>query len=220
MSRKPKVEMCVGNTFNALTAIRFSRIRESRILWLFSCECGRTKELEASRVANGITKSCGCRTGKLPKPPTDVTGQKWGQLTALSFSHRSSSKNALQYWTFKCDCGGKTTEPLYKVRNGYVGSCGCVGKRGLRERARDLKRAYDLSNNQLDDFLIRLEGSCEICGSKCAQSKRLSVDHCHRTKTIRGAICQNCNRLLGLAKDSSFLLRSAATYLERYEHAS
>lgn len=217
MSRPPKTEVIANDVFNALTAVRMSRVRDGRVLWIFKCECGRTKEIVASRVANGIIKSCGCRTGKLLRPPSNVTGQKWGALKAVSFSHRTTNKNALQYWLFKCDCGRETTEPLYKVRNGYIGSCGCVGKRGLRERSRDLKRSYNLSNAQLADFLIRLEKTCEICGSKCSQSSRLSVDHCHRTKKARGALCQNCNRLLGLAKDSIIVLKAAASYLERYE---
>lgn len=52
--------------------------------------------------------------------------------------------------------------------------------------------------------------ACMICGS----NERLRVDHCHSTGKIRGRLCDNCNKGVGLFKDSPFFLKRAADYLE------
>lgn len=44
---------------------------------------------------------------------------------------------------------------------------------------------------------------------------KLVVDHCHDTGKIRGLLCHNCNRALGLLKDSVHTLESAIDYLEK-----
>jgi hypothetical protein len=54
---------------------------------------------------------------------------------------------------------------------------------------------------------------CAIC-KKGELTKDLAVDHCHKTKRVRGLLCENCNRAIGLFKDSPELCRSASDYLE------
>lgn len=45
--------------------------------------------------------------------------------------------------------------------------------------------------------------------------KKLYIDHCHTTGTVRGLICQQCNTLLGMAKDSIPTLENAIVYLRK-----
>lgn len=59
---------------------------------------------------------------------------------------------------------------------------------------------------------------CAICKEPQSvllkgELKRLAVDHCHKTKKIRGLLCDNCNKGLGLFKDKPELLNSASEYL-------
>ena len=51
--------------------------------------------------------------------------------------------------------------------------------------------------------------SCTICGSE----EKMVVDHDHKTNTIRGMLCNHCNRGLGHFKDDPDLLEFARIYL-------
>ncbi len=60
---------------------------------------------------------------------------------------------------------------------------------------------------------------CKICNGvgfkmKPENSIMLVVDHCHTTGKVRGLLCHNCNRALGLLKDSAANLNSAINYLQ------
>lgn len=62
-------------------------------------------------------------------------------------------------------------------------------------------------------------GECDICGCPASQSdrynRRLHIDHDHASGALRGFLCGNCNRGLGMFKDSPALLAAAVAYLGR-----
>ena len=78
-------------------------------------------------------------------------------------------------------------------------------------RARMLYVEYGLTIEQHDKMLEEHAGRCAICKHK----RKLHIDHDHETGKVRGLLCHYCNLILGLAKDSSAQLRSAARYLDR-----
>ena len=56
---------------------------------------------------------------------------------------------------------------------------------------------------------------CAICQRATGTTKRLSVDHCHRTGKVRGLLCGVCNaKVLGHLRDSTDALRRAIYYLD------
>lgn len=79
-----------------------------------------------------------------------------------------------------------------------------------------LKRKYGLTIEQYEFLVEKQNGVCAIC-KKEDTIGRLSVDHCHKTGKIRGLLCRNCNSMLGLAKESSILLRAGIDYLKSFD---
>src|SRR5713226_6164342 len=56
-----------------------------------------------------------------------------------------------------------------------------------------LKTHYGIDANDYEELLKRQNGLCAICGRPRGKY-RLSVDHCHECKKIRGLLCHICNR--------------------------
>lgn len=78
-----------------------------------------------------------------------------------------------------------------------------------------LRSLYGITHIHYNEMLAKQNGCCEICGIHHTQLiKRLAVDHCHTTSKIRGLLCQQCNLLLGYAKDSQDILANAISYLK------
>lgn len=69
------------------------------------------------------------------------------------------------------------------------------------------KSRYGLT---LDEVNALLAKGCEICGSFI----KLHIDHNHKTKQVRGCLCDRCNRGLGYLGDNINLLLKAAEYLK------
>lgn len=78
-----------------------------------------------------------------------------------------------------------------------------------------LKSAFGIDLNDYVELLKKQDGACAICGKTPNENgKRLAVDHCHSTGTVRGLLCSTCNQGIGLFKDNPSLLKSAISYIE------
>ncbi len=86
-------------------------------------------------------------------------------------------------------------------------------KRQTFTRRCNLRRFYGISIDTYESMLERQRGVCAICGQPPGE-RRLAVDHKHDTGTVRGLLCEKCNRGLGLFRDDQALLRAAADYLD------
>ena len=83
-----------------------------------------------------------------------------------------------------------------------------------------LKYKYGITAEYYAAMLKAQNGICAIpgCGNDGSEDKRrrrLFVDHSHKTGVVRGLLCCNCNRVLGMLKESPVLLRGLLAYLER-----
>ena len=85
-------------------------------------------------------------------------------------------------------------------------------------RRAHLKHLYGITPEQYGVMFEQQKGCCAICHQpeRSKQSKLLAVDHSHTDKRLRGLLCGNCNRALGLMQDSPARLQSAIEYLQRY----
>lgn len=60
--------------------------------------------------------------------PTDITGQRFGRLVAVSPVHSAFGK---LHWLCQCDCGKTSTPSGKRLRNGQAASCGCGQREAL-----------------------------------------------------------------------------------------
>jgi hypothetical protein len=80
-----------------------------------------------------------------------------------------------------------------------------------------IRNHYELTADGYNEMFASQEGKCLICKRHQEEfSKRLFVDHDHRTKKVRGLLCQNCNSGLGMFADDIERLKNAVNYLEKY----
>ena len=75
-----------------------------------------------------------------------------------------------------------------------------------------IKRVYGITLAEFEILLKKQNGGCALCGRK-QQKYRLAVDHDHKTRKVRGILCNHCNRGLGIFKDNVWLLHNAIKYL-------
>ena len=82
-----------------------------------------------------------------------------------------------------------------------------------------LSRSYGMTHELYEKIEEGQKSKCKICGGEgfimpVGGKKKLVVDHDHATGKVRGLLCHNCNRGLGLFQDNEALLRKAADYLD------
>jgi Recombination endonuclease VII len=76
-----------------------------------------------------------------------------------------------------------------------------------------MKKKFGLSLEEADKLLAT--NCCGICGTTNPGKREWQIDHNHRTKTVRGILCAECNLGIGKFKDDPVLLRSAALWCIR-----
>jgi len=78
---------------------------------------------------------------------------------------------------------------------------------------RYIKNKYGIDIKIYNEMARDQKGLCAICGKKNSRGYRLVVDHNHKSKKIRGLLCQSCNLMIGSAHESPFILQQASTYI-------
>ncbi len=86
-----------------------------------------------------------------------------------------------------------------------------------------MKAKYGIDLDHYEDVLASQGGSCAICPRTLTAGRRLAIDHDHGCcpgeascgNCIRGLLCPNCNRALGLFQDDSAIMMRAAQYVLR-----
>jgi len=77
-------------------------------------------------------KYCSLACCHKDKKSEDISGKKFGKLTAMKFV--KSDKNNTIYWLFRCDCGNEKICKKGSVKAGYITSCGCFHSERVIER--------------------------------------------------------------------------------------
>ena len=84
----------------------------------------------------------------------------------------------------------------------------------------NIKKRYGISSVEYQQMLKVQNYSCAICktknpGNSNGVHTKFSVDHDHNTGAVRGLLCNNCNRGIGLLQDSPNILLQAHVYLSK-----
>lgn len=96
-------------------------------------------------------------------------------------------------------------------RRDYCSEVCLATAKGMRQ-ARYL---YGIEPEAYRELMRRQDGVCAICRrpERTARTRLLCVDHCHETGQVRGLLCSQCNRAVGLLGDDPIRIRAAAAYV-------
>ncbi len=116
--------------------------------WICRCDCGNMVSISSNQIRrNNSTLSCGCLQAKkqgisrdeyVQKMKSrentgllkDLSGQKFGKLTALYRDTETEHKRHKTHWVCQCECGNTTIVAQSNLTNGHTCSCGCIDSTG------------------------------------------------------------------------------------------
>jgi Recombination endonuclease VII len=82
-------------------------------------------------------------------------------------------------------------------------------------RFAQIKHLYGITRDQYEDLLTKQDHKCAICkADECTTGRQFAVDHDHKTGTVRGLLCADCNLTLGKFNDEIERFKAAIAYLE------
>lgn len=79
------------------------------------------------------------------------------------------------------------------------------------DRRKRLRYKYGISEDDLKKLEISQKGKCAICGQT---TKRLCIDHSHKSGKARGMLCQTCNTFLGWYENKAGIIIEFQRYLD------
>ena len=165
-----KIQTC-GECTNDLTNRKFGRLtvlnkgkkdKAQHQFWFCKCDCGNIVEINSDNLRRGFTQSCGCLHSELNHQNRfqDITGQKFGKLTAISYEIIDSKS----YWNCLCDCGNKVRVAGSNLKNGHTSSCGCINYSIGEQNIKNLLQSNNINficqfkfqdlNNRFYDFYL------------------------------------------------------------------
>lgn len=81
-----------------------------------------------------------------------------------------------------------------------------------------IKMRYGITKEEYENMLLKQKGGCAICEKTKSghnNTDKMVVDHCHKTKKVRGLLCNRCNTLLGLIDDNPMFMKNVFDYLSK-----
>ncbi|MBQ4060553.1 MAG: hypothetical protein IJD46_00865 [Bacilli bacterium] len=139
-----------GKRFGKLLVLGEPQNGTRGTIWKCLCDCGTICYKVSADLIHGNVKSCGCYKADLHSTMNDLTGQTFGELTAL-FSD-TVAKDGQRIWHCRCSCGKEIDVRAGALRSGKTKSCGCKTSKGnltirlfLEKRKISFKQEYTFS---------------------------------------------------------------------------
>lgn len=176
-------------------------------MWLCKCSCGQLCEKTSNALTQGSVTSCGHDGRKKGARPKDISGRKFGELTAVEPTEKR--KNGSIIWKCRCSCGEMCEVSEYFLVSGTTTSCGhkkrvdLTGKRYGRLVA--IKPQKWRSKNQKNSVAWLCKCDCgsvvTVPSPSLIYSFKLSCG-CISTRLGRGfAKCPGCGELFEIPTD-------------------
>lgn len=177
-----------GQRFGRLIALKKGKKdKASHQYWICRCDCGNIVEINSDNLRRGLTQSCGCLHAETMHELKfqDITGQKFGKLTALEYI----VKNQKAYWKCLCECGNICIVSKNNLKSGHTQSCGCInysiGEQNivniLKENNIEFIKEYvfsDFSKRRYDFYLPKFNRLVEFDGAQHTEYK----NHWYKTE--------------------------------------
>ncbi len=114
-----------------------------------------------------------------------------------------------------CHRCGKNKGPAYRDKK-YCYRCTYAVKSDAATKAHRARiaKVYGIAPDDYDRLYFAQDGRCAICRRATGKTRRLSVDHDHKTGRVRGLLCRPCNDVLGHARDEPEFFTRAYQYLD------
>lgn len=183
-----RIKDIMGHHYGEWEVLEFSHLdKYENSVWKCRCSCGTIKYQGRSWLMSPNIGSCGCQSKRKvsEKNKQNLTGQKFGRLTALRSLKEKKQGNYI--WEWACDCGNIVEIKASDVKSGNTKSCGClqdevriqnniIYKRKpdnhsnkntkfnhYRNHAKNRKVSFYLTKEQ---FIKLAESNCYYCGIK------------------------------------------------------
>ena len=181
-----------GQTFGYWTVIKeVEPNKHGQTQWLCQCKCGTIKIKTTNHLRTGRSKSCGCY--KKEVSTNDLTGKKFGKLTAISIVGKNQRANV---WHCICDCGNEVDVKSTLLVNGTTKSCGCLLVEYQKRRkvdftglvTDDIEVTENLGSNKFGSVTYKC--ICNHCGNEFT-----CTDHALRQGCVHSCGCTYGSKL-------------------------
>ncbi len=182
--RAPRTDL-TGQRFGALTVIRpTDRRQHDRIVWECRCDCGNTAYVQTQYLRDGTTRSCkACQRENRPK--RDITGQRFGSLTALYPTDRRD-RNQSVIWRCRCECGNEVEYSCGDLQQKNYISCGCrkrIAEGQLRDRT---THVAGTTVELLRDKKVRSDSTTGVTGVTLYRGRYKAILHFQKKRYYLG----------------------------------
>lgn len=112
----------------------------------------------------------------------DITGQKFGRLTAICIDHKGTGKSRHTFWKCICDCGNETIVSGNSLRGLKTLSCGCLHKEVMKEN--HIRKFIDLTGQKIGRLLVKSRSDDYISSKGYKRTMWLCLCDCGNEKII------------------------------------
>jgi len=135
----------MNKKYGEWTVIRKTKTVKGIEYYLCKCSCGTEREINKYNLISNRSTNCGClRKAHLSnKKLLDLTGHKFGKLTAINRVDGNSKNNKVR-WFCQCDCEKQIIVLANSLLTGHTISCGCVSSTYPNKIQTILKEDFNL----------------------------------------------------------------------------